>query len=247
MTHRSVFPVPRTHFPLFDPSSVGSDRYDSHTSRVVERCFTIAPHASGCESEQDAARMLGFTQVTWDDYTGEERQPASLKKFWHMLTAGEKAGALVLGYTRKIWDDRSSEEMRPASHTTHWAELTTCGKQPSYCPLRVRPVMRVTEMTVTHLTHLPTSSGCKSEQDAAKALRFTQVVWDNESGNETQPSSSSTAWDDLAHEQRMAAVVLGYTAKSWDNESGNEKQPASEDKFFAELTTCGEDTLTHTW
>ena len=91
---------------------------------------------SECNSEQDAARMLGFTQVTWDDYTGEERQPASLKKFWHMLTAGEKAGALTLGYTREIWDDRSSEEMRPASHTKHWAELTTCGKQPSYCPLR---------------------------------------------------------------------------------------------------------------
>ena len=129
--------MPRTHFPLFGSSSVGSDRYDSRTSRGVERCFTIALHASGCQSELNAARMLGYTQVTWDDYTGEERQPASLKKFWHMLTAGEKAGANALGYTQKVWDDRSSKEMRPASHTMNWAELTTCGKQPSYCPLRL--------------------------------------------------------------------------------------------------------------
>ena len=35
-------------------------------------------------------------------------------------------------------------------------------------------------------------------------------------------------------------MMLGYTGKSWDNDSDNEKQPASDDKFFAELTTCGE-------
>ena len=35
--------------------------------------------------------------------------------------------------------------------------------------------------------------------------------------------------------------MLGYTAKTWDNESGAEPQPSSSTKYWAQLTSCGED------
>ena len=76
--------------------------------------------------------------------------------------------------------------------------------------------------------------GCVSEQAAARALGFTQASWDN--GEEPL---GDTNWCGLTHEQRMAGRKLGYTEASWDNLSGKEPQPASDDKFFAELKSCG--------
>ena len=67
-------------------------------------------------------------------------------------------------------------------------------------------------------------------------LGYTQVSWDNLSGNEPQPAPSNKVWSELTHSERVAAVVLGYTGKSWDNESGFEAQPASVDKQWAELS-----------
>ena len=80
-------------------------------------------------------------------------------------------------------------------------------------------------------------SGCEhnSEQVAAEVLGYTQVSWENLSGNEPQPSSHKKSWSELTHSERVAAVLLGYTGKVWDNESGSELQPASAYKSWAEL------------
>ena len=91
--------------------------------------------------------------------------------------------------------------------------------------------------------HILTRSGCEhnSEQVAAEVLGYTQVSWENLSGNEPQPSSHKKSWSELRHSERVAAVVLGYTGKAWDNESGSEPQPASADKQWSELSPCADE------
>ena len=86
-------------------------------------------------------------------------------------------------------------------------------------------------------------SGCEhnSEQVAAEVLGYTQVSWDNLSGNEPQPVSHKKFWYELRHSERVAAVLLGYTGKVWDNESGSEPQPASADKHWSELSRCADE------
>ena len=84
---------------------------------------------SGCNSEQKAAGVLGYTQVTWDNESGKAPQPSSLFKAWAALTEQEKEAAVVLGYTEIIWNDHSGSESQPASADKHWIELTVCGER----------------------------------------------------------------------------------------------------------------------
>ena len=86
-------------------------------------------------------------------------------------------------------------------------------------------------------------SGCQSELAAAKALGYTQVSWDDVSGNENQPSVGSKSWSQLTAQEKALLTFLGYTAKAWDNVSGEEKQPASWEKPWSDLSVCGENLL----
>ena len=171
------------------------------------------PMRLGCNSERAAAKLLGHSQDSWDRSVA--KKPESKDKHWDDLTADEKSGAVALGFIKLTWDNKSGKEQQPASESKHWAELTTCDE-----------------------------STCKDELAAAKVLGYTQVNWDNI--KVVQPVFRSLFFDKLTHEQRMAAVVLGYTSITWDNVSSKEQQPASEDKFWAELNTCGECSPT-TW
>ena len=75
--------------------------------------------------EQAAAKVLGYTQVSWDNISGEEKQPSSTEKYWDELTEQERAAAITLGYTRPMWD---KDKKLPPAMEKHWAELTTsCG------------------------------------------------------------------------------------------------------------------------
>ena len=82
----------------------------------------------GCTSEQKAAGVLGYTQVSWDNDSGKEPQPDSDGKPWSKLSESEKVAAVVLGYTEQAWDDESGSEAQPASAIKHWDDLTSCGE-----------------------------------------------------------------------------------------------------------------------
>ena len=71
-----------------------------------------------------AAGVLGFTQKNYDNQSGKEKQPASMKKVWAKLTDSERAAAAVLGYNRRIWENRSGKEEIPASASKYWIELS---------------------------------------------------------------------------------------------------------------------------
>ena len=70
--------------------------------------------------------MLGYTQVSWDNLSGKERQPWSSLKAWYELSLNEQAAAGLLGYSQTIWDNNSGSEPQPASAVKSWAELTAC-------------------------------------------------------------------------------------------------------------------------
>ena len=80
----------------------------------------------GCQSEQAAARVLGYTPVSWDNLSGGETQPWSTIKSWAALTENEKAAAAVLGYIRPTWDNRLGFQLQPASAGKTWSELSSC-------------------------------------------------------------------------------------------------------------------------
>ena len=54
-------------------------------------------------SQQQAATMLGYTRVSWDNKSGNEAQPTSASKKWNELTTQERSAATVLGYTQVTW------------------------------------------------------------------------------------------------------------------------------------------------
>ena len=72
----------------------------------------------GCQSEQEAARILGHTQDTWNDWASAGDQPASVSKSWSELTAKEKGALVILGYTKETWDGR----LPASSYKVFWQE-----------------------------------------------------------------------------------------------------------------------------
>ena len=93
----------------------------------------IVPCLTGCNNEQAAAGVLGFNKVSWDNLSGQEKQPISSDKDWMALTQHEHTAAIALGYTKTTWDNMSGSEPQPASAGKAWSELTSCGTSKMYC------------------------------------------------------------------------------------------------------------------
>lgn len=74
-------------------------------------------------SQQEAAQVLGYTEYSWDNLSGQEKQPASTFKEWIQLTTKEKTAAVVLGYIEQTWGKQEATEHRKKS----WSELTSKG------------------------------------------------------------------------------------------------------------------------
>ena len=79
------------------------------------------------KDEQAAARVLGFTQASWDNASGLEKQPPSTLKKWDQLTFQQRAAAAVLGYSELIWN-RVDEIELPAAMAKRWVELISHGE-----------------------------------------------------------------------------------------------------------------------
>ena len=112
-----------------------------HPLGCFAACADDIQLASGCNSEQDAARVLGFTSVTWDNLSGSEQQPTTIEKSWVDLTDDERAAAMVLGFTRPVWDTLVAALLLlgldqpnwdngglPESLSKPWSQLSSCGE-----------------------------------------------------------------------------------------------------------------------
>ena len=81
---------------------------------------------AACDSERAGAVVLGYTEASWENLSGQERQPWSYGKPWIRLTDIERIGAALLGFTEKSWDNKSGLEPQPISYSKSWSELTVC-------------------------------------------------------------------------------------------------------------------------
>ena len=82
-----------------------------------------------CNSEQAAATVLGYDEVSWDNESGRERQPWQSKMIWASMTMPQRRAVMLLGFTQATWDGRADASVRPASYSKKWSELTTtCGE-----------------------------------------------------------------------------------------------------------------------
>ena len=86
-------------------------------------------------------RVLGYTRLSWDNFSGEEVQPLTSLKSWAMLTKNEKAAAKLLGYTKRSWDNTSGFEQQPASYSKFWDDLTMCGETEALLYRDLLPLM----------------------------------------------------------------------------------------------------------
>ena len=82
---------------------------------------------------------MGYTQITWDNLSGNEHEPSIVDKYWSEMTAQEKAALTVLGFTAKIWDNYSGREEPPASWEKSWTRLSVCGENLLITRLLVAP------------------------------------------------------------------------------------------------------------
>ena len=72
--------------------------------------------------------VLGYNQVSWDNESGEERQPLQSRMIWASLSSVEQEAVVLLGFTQGTWDGRSEFSAQPASVSKYWSELTVCGE-----------------------------------------------------------------------------------------------------------------------
>ena len=71
--------------------------------------------------------LLGYDKNSWDNESGEEKEPWIARQFWTSLTTTQRAAASYLGYTETLWDDASGVEPQPAVFDKYWDEMTSCG------------------------------------------------------------------------------------------------------------------------
>ena len=87
-------------------------------------------------SEQAAAKVLGYDQASWDDESGGARTPLQARLPWAQLSFVQKKSAKLLGYTQITWDVREATETQPESFYKQWSELTPCGECKIVCMFR---------------------------------------------------------------------------------------------------------------
>ena len=101
-----------THIPYAQTSSI--HRYHTHSFKLARAVFSrwlvLTPMTtlpSVCESEQVAARALGYTDASWDNLSGAELQPWS--SVIHQVLGSRKRQNQYISSNRGLWAYPASE------------------------------------------------------------------------------------------------------------------------------------------
>ena len=105
---------------------------------------------SELRDRERAAAALGYSQRTWDNESGSERQPSTENKSWDELTGNEQTAAGVLGYNRRSWDGP-----QPDSVYKSWSELTSCGEHSPILTLLTPTPTPILTLALTRVFHPP--------------------------------------------------------------------------------------------
>ena len=168
--------------------------------------------------EMQAATMLGFDAVQWDNGMTPETSAVP----WSALQPPLRAAAQVLGYTAKEWnEDGGYEEEAAAAVPTTNAPLPTALPPPLPPPT----VTAAPPMAPPAEAAQPTPKGkdkatwaelTPEEMRAAATLGFDAEYWDNG----MTPDAIALPWSALPPPLRAAAMVLDYTARDWNEDGG---------------------------
>ena len=151
-------------------------------------------------------RVLGYTEVSWNNFSGEELQPWSYIKSWVHLSENEKQAAVFLGYTEKSWDDYSGSEPKPPVHNTGWADLTVCGKkQESIAQSLLTTIFCFWEITHLHLSLMTRSIYAPTEH---LPHSFTPL---NKSIHKSHPKSKSSRLPTCLDTYQQHATPFGFS------------------------------------
>ena len=139
-----------------------------------------------------AAQQLGHTQVSWDNESGHEPQPASISKKWADLTDVEKKAAVVLGHSQLSWDNPW-----PDAASKHFAQLTAT-EQAAAGELGFDATSWDNEWGNAQQPAAASKYWSKlsnKEKAEASKLGYTEFTWDN--APPVQPVSASKTFANL--------------------------------------------------
>merc|ERR1711937_1014140 len=94
-------------------------------------------------TRQQAAALLGYTQVSCDNVNGKQNHPKSTSKPWTGLTATQRAAAMVLGYAEQKWSKISHSKAKWSSlaSTTSSSSSTNPGLIAAYVIIAIVGVL----------------------------------------------------------------------------------------------------------
>ena len=147
-----------------------------------------------CNSEQDAARTLGYTQNSWDNLSGYVGQPASSNRQWMQLTDRERRAAIRLGYRQTLWDGLETVPA-PASENKAWSELSD-GERRGAMRLGYNQQNWDDETGTARqpeISEYEWEDMDANQQNAARALGYSRTSWDG-----PRPESTYRYWAQLS-------------------------------------------------
>jgi len=214
--------------------------YSKRNNGAAEIQFFECPNADSngvtiVLTRQQAAALLGYTQLSWDDV--KQAQPASSKKQWAQLTATEKAAYTVLGYTQQTWSTISQSKTKWSSHVVTTVTTGTMTRA------EAAKLLGYTQASWDDVKQAQPASSKKqwvqltaSQKAAYIVLGYTEKNWSTITKSKTKWSSHVVSTGTTIPMTRAkAAALLGYTQASWDNVK--QTQPASSKKQWAQLST----------
>ena len=71
---------------------------------------------------------LGYTKITWDNESGDQKQPWAAIQFWSALSVKERRAALYLGWAEATWNNVGGNEPQPPINKKFWDEISVCGE-----------------------------------------------------------------------------------------------------------------------
>ena len=156
-------------------------------------------------SQQNAAMILGYTQVIWDKDGGVT---STSELDWDDLSDDQQDAATLLGWDQESWDADEDydfdedEDDDQDEDDEDWGDDDDVWNNYSWAELN------------------------DAQRYAAKVLGYNQILWDIGA----QTTTSELDWNDMTAEQEDAAMLLGWDEESWNADSSDVDEDQDEDE-----------------
>ena len=138
---------------------------------------------------------------------GKSRAAASA----NVERGGEEARGIVATMQPSLKDD-DKKERAVAKRGDHAAAIVRSStKAKDHCALQIATPSTPEELYYNECWMALPDDIC----DAYAVLGYTEVIWEDETGQAPAPAVDDLDWGDLSNEERKAALYIGYTEEMW--------------------------------